>query len=319
MNRAQWIAALAAVVAVLALPHFVGAFGRSLAAELLIYSVFALSIGIIYGHTGMLSFGHAGFFGVGAYAVALMVIKAGAGVGLAFATAIVVCALLAVCVAAVAVQLRGHYFALITVIVGLILFYVATGWRSLTNAEDGLTFRKPELLGAYSLSDPMVSYYFFSILAMAVIGFVWFILLSPLGRVFRALRENDDRARYLGYRVTWLKMLSFVFSGALAGLAGGMYAMFSGYANSEFLSWVLSGEVVMWAMVGGAGSLAGPIVGASVLIFAREALSTRLIDAYPILVGIIIIGSVIFLRQGLVGALNSIAESVRRKGGEKRP
>ncbi len=233
--------------------------------------------------------------------------------------AIAVTGLLALVVAGLAVQLRGHYFALITIIVGLILYYVATGWRDITNAEDGLSFEKPRLLGLWSMSDPMVSYHFFAGLALAVIFAVWFVLLSPLGRLFRALRENEDRARYLGYSVTRLKVVSFTFSGALAGLAGGMYALFSGYASSEFLSWVMSGEVVMWAMVGGAGSLFGPILGAALLIWSREMLSSYLINVYPMLVGAIIMASVIFLPKGLAGAMQSLAALVKRRAGKVAP
>jgi len=309
MTRAHKLTLLGGLVLVLLLPHVAGAFARALTVELLIYSMFALSIGILYGHTGMMSFGHAGFFGVGAYAAALMITKLDAGLATALLAAVGSTAILAILVAAVAVQLKGHYFALITLIVGLVLYYLGTGWRSLTNAEDGISFARPELFGTYALGDPMVSYYFFSILAILVIFFVWFLLTSPLGRLFRGLRENDDRARYLGYPVARLKMLSFTISGMLAGLSGGMYALFSGYVSSEFLSWILSGEAVMWAMVGGAGSLIGPILGASLLIWGREVLSSYLIDIYPILVGSIMIVSVIFLRGGLAGAFQQIRDA----------
>ena len=312
MTRPPFLGAALLILAVFALPHVVGPFGRSLASEILIFSLFALSIGVIYGQTGMLSFGHAGYFGVGAYAVALSILKLGVGIGGALVMAIVVTGFLALVVAGLAVQLRGHYFALITIIVGLILYYVATGWRSVTNAEDGLSFEKPRLLGLWSMTDPMVSYHFFAVVGLALIFAVWFVLLSPLGRLFRALRENEDRARYLGYTVTRLKVTSFALSGALAGLSGGLYALFSGYASSEFLSWVLSGEVVMWAMVGGAGSLFGPILGAALLIWSREMLSSYLINVYPMLVGAIIMASVIFLPKGLAGAIESLSAMSKR-------
>jgi branched-chain amino acid transport system permease protein len=308
-----WRSVGAIVLVALVLPHMVGAFGRSLAIEILIFSLFALSIGVIYGQTGMLSFGHAGYFGVGAYAVALTVLKLDFGIAGALTAAGLVSGLLALVVAGLAVQLRGHYFALITIIVGLILYYVATGWRSVTNAEDGLSFEKPPLFGVWPLSDPLVSYYFFAGLVLLVIFGVWFVLLSPLGRLFRALRENEDRARYLGYSVVRLKVVSFTVSGALAGFAGGLYSLFSGYASSEFLSWVLSGEVVMWAMVGGAASLIGPFLGAALLIWGREMLSSYVINIYPMLVGAIIIASVIFLPKGLAGAIDSIASAWRRQ------
>jgi branched-chain amino acid transport system permease protein len=304
---------------VLILPHVVGGFGRSLAGEILIFSLFALSIGVIYGQTGMLSFGHAGYFGVGAYAVALTILKLDFGISGALVMAVLVTGLLALAVAGLAVQLRGHYFALVTIIVGLILYYVATGWRSVTNAEDGLSFAKPLLFGLWPLSDPLVSYYFFAGFALVVIFAVWFVLLSPLGRLFRALRENEDRARYLGYSVTRLKVVSFTFSGALAGLAGGLYALFSGYASSEFLSWVLSGEAVMWAMVGGAASLIGPILGAALLIWGREMLSSYVINIYPMLVGALIMASVIFLPKGLAGAIDSVVSASSRRAGRDAP
>jgi branched-chain amino acid transport system permease protein len=318
--QARKLIALLFIAAILATaPYFVGPFTRTLIAEILIFALFALSIEVIYGHTGMLSFGQAGFFGVGAYSVALAIIHAKVGIFTALFCAIVSSTLLAVFVAAFAVQLRGHYFALITIVMGLILYYAATAWRSVTNAEDGLNFSRPLLFERLSLSDPIVSYYFVLAVFVVVFLLIRHILLSPLGRVFRALRENEDRVRYLGYNVVRLKMLSFAISGALAGFAGGMFALFSAYANTEFLHWTLSGEPVMWSMVGGIGSIYGPVIGTALLIYLREGLSSYLIHVYPIIVGVVIIGTIVYFPRGIVGAVKTLADRFRSLRAEARP
>ncbi len=301
------------VAALVLLPYLSGRFTRTMVSEILIFALFALSIEVIYGHTGMLSFGQAGFFGVGAYSVALTIIHANAGIATALMASVVSSAAIAVLVAAFAVHLRGHYFALVTIVMGLILYYAATGWRSLTNAEDGLSFSRPLLFDSYSLSEPLVSYYFVLAIFLAVFFLVRFLLLSPLGRIFRAIRENEDRVRYLGYDVVLLKVLSFAISGALAGFSGGMFALFSAYANTEFLHWTLSGEPVMWSIVGGIGSIYGPIIGTALLLYLREGLSSYLIHVYPIIVGTIIIATIIFFPGGLAGAIKTRVAHVMAK------
>jgi branched-chain amino acid transport system permease protein len=307
----------AIVAALVALPFVSGRFTRTMVSEIMIFALFALSIEIIYGHTGMLSFGQAGFFGIGAYSVALTIIHAKAGIAAALAASLLTSTALAVLVAAFAVHLRGHYFALVTIVMGLILYYAATGWRSLTNAEDGLNFSRPLLFDSYSLSDPLVSYYFVLAVFLATFALVQFVLLSPLGRILRTIRENEDRVRYLGYDVVRLKVLSFAMSGALAGFSGGMYALFSAYANSEFLHWTLSGEPVMWSIVGGIGSIYGALLGTALLIYLREGLSSYLIQVYPIVVGLIIIATIIFFPRGLAGGIRTWLEHFSAKSGDK--
>lgn len=306
MDLRRLAAFLLIVAALAAVPYVTGTFTTLLVSEILIFALFAMSIEVIYGHTGMLSFGHAGFFGVGAYAVALSIGHWEVGIFVALTCAVLLSTLLSVCVAAFAVHLRGHYFALITLVVGLILYYAATGWRSVTNAEDGLSISRPLLFDTWSLSNFHVKYYFVVAVFLVAMLLVRHILLSPLGRVFRAIRENEDRVPYLGYRTVRLKMLSFAISGALAGFAGGMYALFSAYANTEFLHWMLSGEPVMWAMVGGAGSIYGPVVATAMLIYLRDGLSSYFIDVYPIIVGVIIIGTIVYFPRGLAGGVKAL-------------
>ena len=161
------------------------------------------------------------------------------------------------------------------------------------------------LFGDLTFRDPMVRYYTVAVVVGAVFWVTWRIVHSPLGLAWTAIRDNEDRARLLGYNAEGLKFSAYVLSGTLAGIAGGPYALINSYTTVEFLHWLLSGDPVMWTIVGGAGTLVGPVLGALILTFMRDFLSTVLIHVYPILVGAILIVSMIFFPKGIVGSLRA--------------
>jgi branched-chain amino acid transport system permease protein len=310
----RWLrsALLAAGVALLiALPHLVTKSHRTLLTEILVWALFAVSFDVLYGYTGLLSFGHSAFFGVGAYGLSLSVIHWGAPVPLAFLIGAAGAALFTCAVAALAVRLTGHYFVVITIVVSLVLFFAAMGLRSITGGDDGLNFPRPRLFG-FTLGDATVRYYTVLAVVSALYLLTWRIVHSPLGLAWKAVRDNEARARLLGYNPERLKFSAYVLSGTLAGIAGGLYAVTNSYTTVEFLHWTLSGDPVMWAIVGGAGTLAGPVLGTLLLVFLRDFLSTVLIHVYPILVGAILIVSIIFFPQGIVGSLRAWQRSRRR-------
>jgi ABC-type branched-subunit amino acid transport system ATPase component/ABC-type branched-subunit amino acid transport system permease subunit len=307
MNR-RWLRPTllgAGVVLLLALPLVLTKAQRSLLTEILVWALFAVSFDVLYGYTGLLSFGHSAFFGVGAYALSLSVIHWGAPVPVAFLIGAAGACLFTCLVAAVAVRLTGHYFVVITIVVSLVLFFAAMGLRNITGGDDGLNFPRLKLWGDLTFGDATVRYYTVLVVVAALYLVTRRIVDSPLGLAWKAVRDNEARARLLGYNAERLKFAAYVLSGTLAGISGGLYAMINSYTTVEFLHWTLSGDPVMWTIVGGAGTLAGPVLGTLLLVFLRDFLSTVLIHVYPILVGAILIVSITFFPKGIVGSVRA--------------
>ena len=304
-------AGLAAFAFLLAAPWVVplllNDFWVNVTAELMIWSLFAASVNLLFGYTGLLSFGQALYFGIGAYGVAFgfeyfdMPFWPAFVLGVALGTA-------AAAVAGVfAVRLTWHYFAIITVVFSLIVYFMAVGTKELTGGDDGMPISVPPVLvlGGLELSllDLTFQYYFI----MLVVGFgyllMWRVLRSPMGRAFVAVRENDVRARLVGLSPYRVRYVSFVLSGFLASVAGVLFCLFARYATAQYLFWTVSGEGVVWTIVGGAGTLFGPAVGTALLILLREELSAYW-EHYLLIVGVIVILVVAFAPQGIMGIVN---------------
>ncbi|MEP1031689.1 MAG: branched-chain amino acid ABC transporter permease, partial [Alphaproteobacteria bacterium] len=216
---------------------------------------------------------------------------------------------------ALAVRLTWHYFAIITVVFSLIFYFAALSWKPLTGGDDGLSFTMPPIVSIgeweLSLTDPTVQDYFI----IAVVGICYalmgVILKSPLGSAFRAVKENDHRAALIGLNVYLIRLTAFVIAGFIAGIAGALFAFFGRYASASYMFYHVSGEAVVWAIIGGAGTLLGPIVGTSLLIVLREELSHAW-EHYLILVGVIVILVVIFAPKGLGGLWQALVRRIAR-------
>ena len=308
----------AGIVLLLVLPHLITKAQRSLLTEILVWALFAVSFDVLYGYIGLLSFGHSAFFGVGAYALSLSVIHWQVPPALAFIIGAAGACLFTCLVAAIAVRLTGHYFVVITIVVSLVLYFAAMGLRNITGGDDGLTFPRLRLFGDLTFGDATVRYYTVLVVVSALYLLTRRIVNSPLGLSWKAVRDNEARARLLGYNAERLKFTAYVLSGTLAGIAGGLYALINSYTTVEFLHWSLSGDPVLWAIVGGAGTLAGPILGTLLLVFLRDFLSTVLIHIYPILVGAILIVSITFFPKGIVGSVRAWRRSRRRAAAPTR-
>ncbi|WP_346907453.1 branched-chain amino acid ABC transporter permease [uncultured Roseibium sp.] len=295
------------------LPLFVSSFWIDITAEILIWSLFAASVNLLFGYVGLLSFGQALYFGFGMYGVAIGISHFDLGFWPALAVGILAAVLIAVVTGALAVRLTWHYFAIITVVFSLIFYFLALTSKPITGGDDGMGFSLPPVFSfgefELSLTDQTVQYFFI----LAVVALCFFLkhrlLKSPLGRALIAVRENDVRAELIGLNVYLLRLTAFVFAGFLAGTAGALFAFFGRYASASYMFYHVSGEGVVWTIVGGAGTLLGPVFGTGLLIILREQLSLYW-EHYLLPVGVIVILTAIFAPNGLVGIYRAILNRI---------
>ena len=290
------------VVVLAVLPWVLARHQLSLLTDLLIFGLFALSLDLIMGCTGMVSFGHAAYFGLGAYGSALVLIHFGQPIPVALLAGAALAGLVAAPVGWFSTRATGIYFAMLTLAFAQLLYTVAYKWRDLTGGSDGIAGVPKTALywGGPSLASPRAFY-----LVVAVALVVSFLLCralarSPFGRALQAIRENERRFIALGRDPRPFKLLVFIIAAVFAGLAGALFAPFRGFASPEVMFWVLSGQGLMMVITGGIGTLVGPIVGAMVFILVQEVLSTYT-EHWMIFTGLIFVLIVIFLPGGLVG------------------
>jgi branched-chain amino acid transport system permease protein len=288
-------------VAPLVLPEF----WRRFLTEILIWGLLAMSSDILIGYTGMISFGHSAFFGLGMYgAAAALLSVTPPNLWLAIGYGLIGAAGAALFVAYFSTRLRDIYFAITTLIFSQIFYVIIFTWTEVTGGENGLTFRRPALSipWIYSTTFTNETLHWF---VLAVVTGSYLILRritqSPFGMVLQSIRENEARTRAIGYPVERYKIVAVMLSGLFAGLAGVLYAIQNRFAAPDFVYFLVSGETVIFNVMGGIGTLVGPIVGAGFFLLLREAFSRFFTEYYLIPVGIIFIAMVIFMPQGLVG------------------
>jgi branched-chain amino acid transport system permease protein len=296
------VSSLAALIVLVAMPSVLARHQLSILTDLLIFGLLAMSLDLIIGYTGMVSFGHAAYFGLGAYGSALLLIHWAPPVPVALLAGAVLAALIAAPVGWFSTRATGIYFAMLTLAFAQLLYTVAYKWRELTGGSDGIAGVPKTTLfwGGPSLASPR-SYYFL-VAACVVLSLVVCrgLVRSPFGRALQAIRENEHRFTSLGRDPRPFKLVVFVIAAFFAGLAGALFAPFRGFASPEVMFWVLSGQALMMVITGGIGTLIGPVLGAMVFILIQEMLSTYT-EHWMIFAGLVFILIVIFLPEGLVG------------------
>jgi branched-chain amino acid transport system permease protein len=299
-------AGFAGIVALLALaPLGLPEFWRRFLTEVLIWGLLAMSSDILIGYTGMVSFGHSAFFGLGVYgaAAALLWVKP-PSLWLAILFGLIGAGAVALFVAYFSTRLRDIYFAITTLIFSQIFYVIIFTWTEVTGGENGLTFRRPALAipGLFSIPFDTKTLHWF---VLAIVAGSYLLLRritqSPFGMVLQSIRENEARTRAIGYSVERYKIAAVMLSGLFAGLAGVLYAVQKSFAAPDFVFFVTSGQTVIYNVMGGIGTLVGPIVGAGFFLLLHEVLSRFLTEYYLIPVGVIFITMVIFMPQGLLG------------------
>jgi branched-chain amino acid transport system permease protein len=289
------------------IPAILNGFWVSVIAEIMIWSLFAASVNLLFGYVGLLSFGQALYFGFGMYGVAIGIATLGLSFWPAFGLGVFAAVAIALISGIFAVRLTWHYFAIITVVFSLIFYFLAVSVKPLTGGDDGINFTLPPV---FSIGDVTGSFsdanfqYFFILATVSLCFFLMHrVIQSPLGKALVAIRDNDVRAALIGLNVYQLRLIAFVMAGFLAGVSGALFAFFGRYASASYMFYHVSGEAVVWAIVGGVETLFGPIVGTTLFIVIRELVSTHW-EHHALIVGVMAILVVILAPKGLVGLWN---------------
>lgn len=301
-------------LAILLVAPFIGLY-PILVMKILCFAIFAIAFNLLLGYTGLLSFGHAAFFGTGAYATAWLVKWAGLTPELGVVAGTIGAALVGLVVGVIAIRRQGIYFAMVTLAMAQMVYFVFLQ-APFTHGEDGLQgVPRGKLFGLLPLGDDRVLYYVVLAVFVAVFLGVVRIVHSPYGQVLKAIRENEPRAVSLGYDVDRYKLLAFVLSASLAGLAGSMKVLVLGFATLSDAHWSLSGEVILMTLLGGMGTFAGPVIGAATIIGLQDALSDQVGSWVNVIIGVIFVVCVVAFRKGFVGEL--LAWQQRRRAAKR--
>jgi branched-chain amino acid transport system permease protein len=293
------------LLALLALPFLMTDYPRALISEIFIFAIFAMSLDLLLGFTGLMSLGHAAFFGLGAYAVAVLGTQFGVNAWLGVAAGIVVAGCGAALIGFFCVRTGGIPFLMLTLAFSQLVFSVALKWRDVTGGSDGIAIAdKPSYFG-FDLSNSLVMYFMaLSFFALAYWG-LRRLLNAPLGHAFVGIRENEQRMMAIGYPTRTYKLIAFTIAGAIAGLAGGLYAIFNGFISADAVYWTASGDILIMTMLGGAGTLIGPAVGAAIVLLMKNVVSSYS-DHWLAIIGVTFICCVMFFPGGLWDALRTL-------------
>jgi branched-chain amino acid transport system permease protein len=277
----------------------------SLGTSLLLFALAASSVNILVGYTGLMAFGNAAFFGVGAYGSALftqyvipnnMIVATIVGAICGTLSALVLAPFL--------IRRRGIYFALMTVAFGQVYYFMAYRWSSVTGGEDGMSITRPRLFGAHGMVMQGEAYYYYVLaLFVAVMAFLYILVRSPFGLTLRAISQNEIRVRYLAINSDRMIFKALVISGMVAGIAGSLYSMSINFAYPLLMDWHQSGDFVMMTILGGAGTLWGPMLGAFIYTLASNILSSKT-QLWQIIIGAMFVICVLFFPKGILGVFS---------------
>ncbi|MBI9085492.1 MAG: branched-chain amino acid ABC transporter permease [Desulfobacterales bacterium] len=292
-----------------------------LVTEVIVFSLYAVSYNLLLGYSGLLSFGHAMFFGTGAYttAVALGHIP-GLPIYGAIIISVLVTTVVGFLVGGLLLRHKGSYFALLTLAFNALFYAIATKWYTITGGDDGLSVFRPDLnLGFVRLNmADITTFYFFTLVCIgAVILFCWYFSHTAMGKTVLLMRENEERMKFIGYDTNITRLILFTFTGALAGLAGSFYALFFEFTSISAISIDMTTTVLLMTFIGGTGSFGGPILGALVFTYLQDFLSD-ITDRWPLVMGFIFIVMVLYVPAGLSGIVTALKDRLagarRRRG-----
>jgi len=318
-NLKKWIGWAVLLIALILYPRIFGIYYTNVFVTFAIFALFAVTLNLLLGYTGLLTFGHAMFFGTGGYATAIALERIEglpiiAAVLIGFLAAIV----LALILCPIVVRVSGTAFAMLHLAFGQLMYVLALKLRFITGGEDGVGgFDIPPLgfpgIGSVDMTDPL-NFYFFAVTVLGLsIWFLWFFTKTPLGSVMVGIRDNANRVNYMGFKVTQTKAVIYTLSAAFAGVAGSIYALFQNLiaADDAYHAWV-SFAPIMMTMVGGISSFFGPIAGAAIFGIIEE-LTSRYTERVELVMGLILISIIMFAPLGFVGFVNFFKQKLIRR------
>jgi branched-chain amino acid transport system permease protein len=329
IGAVTWKVALVAVLALLSLgiPMVAGPFWTNVATSILAVGLFAMSFNLLFGYVGLLSFGHQAFFGVSAYTVAIGLTGSEIGIIpvldsflLAVAAGVVVATVVAALFGAMCVQRGGIFFAMLTLALGMLLYEGAIQWEALTGGDNGTTLLPPDVsIGpiAFSPLDPVPYFYFTFVVVAVSVLVMWRFVNSHFGEILVAIRENNERAAFVGINVKLYQWIAFTVSGLFAGIAGALLSVKFFNISPGVLHWSQGADAVVATLIGGPTSFMGPILGAIVFIMIEQILTGFISDGWQVVLGALLIPIVLFFPGGILGFLfgdSSMASLKRRVG-----
>jgi branched-chain amino acid transport system permease protein len=310
LGRAGWLIVPVALALVpLGAPRYLTA----TLTEILIFTVFAMSLDLLVGYAGLVSLGHAAFFGIAAYAAGLLGVRGGAALLLSLPAGIVVAAAAALIVGVFALRAAGVYFLMLTLAFAQMAFAVAHQWAGLTGGTNGLSGIPRPALPGVDLGATVPFYYLVLLMSVAATAALVRLTASPFGAALVGIRVNESRMRVLGFDTFRVKLTAFVVAGAAAGLSGVLYAYYNGFVSPDVLYWTTSGQVLIMVLLGGTGTLMGPAVGAAVVLLGQNLVSSYT-ERWTLILGAVFIVAVRAAPRGLLGLLVPAA----RRQGESR-
>lgn len=285
--------------------------------KLLCFAIFACAFNLLLGFTGLLSFGHAAFFGSAAYITGYLIKSQNFTPELGILAGMIGSGLIGLVVGLVAIRRQGIYFAMITMAIAQMVYFVCLQ-APFTGGEDGLQgVPRGALFGVLSLQSDTAMYYLVVAVFVAIFLAISRIVHSPFGQVLKMIRENEPRAISLGYQVDRYKLLAFVLSAALAGLAGSLKTLIMGFATLSDVHWTMSGEVILMTLLGGVGTFFGPVMGAGIVIALQDTLADKVGSWVNVIIGVIFVLCVLAFRKGVVGELHAWLERRRAAASPK--
>jgi branched-chain amino acid transport system permease protein len=299
MRRGFFLSSLFAVLAAFFLPFLLSDYYVGLVIQIFVMAIFAASLDILVGHTGLPSMGHAAYFGVAAYATAFLFFAGIKSFWLAAALGALFGGLAAALFGLLALRARGPYFMLITLALSEVLWAIAFKWRSLTGGDDGLPgVKRPEIGLGIDLTSDLHFYYLALALTLVVIVCLFVLLHSPFGYALRGIRESESRMKALGYNVWFYKYLSFIFAGTFGGISGVLWTYYSGFANPSYLGVDRSLKALLMLILGGSGSFFGPVIGATLIVLLENIVS-GLTERWSLLLGIVYVVVIMLFSEGI--------------------
>jgi branched-chain amino acid transport system permease protein len=296
------VLSLGLLLFLLVVPMFMGVFWIHILTEIVILGLFSMSFNLLFGYTGKLSFGHAAYYGAGAYVMALLLTQSSLPFFVCVVLAVAFSGVIALVFGFLCVRSTGIYFSILTLALGQFVYYIVVNWYDVTGGDNGIQgIHPPEIL-----QDPYAYYYMALGVVSIALLFMSRVINSPFGYTLRSIRDNSHRAEYIGIDVKLSVLMCFVLAGMLAGLAGALWAPFARSIAPDLANWTQSGVPVFMTILGGPGQFLGPMVGAGVYTFL-QAFVTAYTPYWPLVIGTIMIAIVLFLPGGITGGLLRLA------------